>query len=153
MASAKSNYGNNMLLTTSVYNDLPTVKLIPATLDCPYMEAFVDRKVGYMVVITKMEKEMATMLPRLDDAGELVRCKKPKMNGKDYNEQRAIIHTFQEFYIIEQDEIENFIKSFAINADTFKYADLITLVDTKPKAIIRNESVILNEGGVPMEKK
>jgi len=152
-ASPKPNYGNNMLLTSSLYKDVPTIKMIPATTECPYIEAFVDRFVGYLVVISKIEKEMATMLPRLDESGELIRSKRPKMNGKDYQEVRAIIHTFQEFYIMEPAEIENFIKAFAINADSFKYDDLITVIESKPKAIIQNESVILDEAGIPLEKK
>lgn len=154
MSEAKITYGANMLITTSIYNELPTVKLIPATADCPYTEAFVDRSVGWLVIISKIEKEMVTMLPRLDDNGELVASKKPKRNGKQYQEQRAIIHTFQEFYIMDQKEIESFIKAFAINLKGFDYKPFITrIVPEAPSPIVKPENVILDANSEPITKK
>jgi hypothetical protein len=42
-------------------------------------------------------------------------------NGKPYKEERRIIDTFHEYYIIEENEIVNFINHYAINDDKFDF--------------------------------
>jgi hypothetical protein len=156
MSETNPAYGKNMIAISGIYKDFPTLCLSPATIDCPYMEAFVDREVGWLVVITKIEKESLNMIPRLNEDGDPIPNKKPRRSGKNYQEQRISIRTFEEFYIRNPKEIEAFIKAYAVNLKGFEYKNLITRVQPEPASpIIKPENVILDENSQPMvaEKK
>ena len=71
------------------------------------------------------------MVPRLNDDGQPMRLKVPnKTTGKTVKEQRVSQQTYSEYYVAEENDIENFINIFAINADTFDYKQFIE-VDIK----------------------
>ncbi len=60
------------------------------------------------------------MVPKLDDNGDEIKLKIGKrQNGQDGKEQRVLMDTHAEYYITDVDEAKAFIKSFAINADTY----------------------------------
>lgn len=111
----------NMLLITSYWGKYDTVKMIPTSLDCPYAEVIYDPATTLLVVISKIQKENFQMVPRLDDDGNEMPCKKPRGNGKKIKEARSRLNTLQEYYLIERDEQIEFINRFAINADDFDF--------------------------------
>jgi len=78
------------------------------------------------------------MMPRLDDNGQPMRLKVPnQQTGKTVKEQRAQVETFSEFYIQDKDDVELFIKMFAINADQFDYNQyIVDVAETKTSSII-----------------
>jgi hypothetical protein len=97
-------------------------KMIPANNDCPYVECIYSMKDGFLAVITKNMKQSYHMVPKLDDNGDPVPMKgKVRSNNKDYKEERRLVDTFSEFYIMTKEEIEGFIKLYAINAEGFDY--------------------------------
>ena len=62
------------------------------------------------------------MVPRIDDNGDPQYMKIGKRNnGKEVKEQRVTLDSFFEYYLIEKTDIEEFIKTYAVNSDTFKY--------------------------------
>lgn len=141
MSDTKSTIGNNMLLVTTIWNEHPSFKLIPATIECPYIEALYDRTQGVLAVISKIPKEILQMLPRLDEAGEMVASKKAKRNGKGYQEQRVTLNTVQEYYIDNFQEIESFIQRFAINASDVDYKSLLEVIKPKTNTILQKEEL------------
>ena len=131
--------GKNMMLMTSPFRNMPSFSLIPVSNECPYVEAMFDPSSGILAVISKISKQSFHMVPRLDDNGQPQRLKVPnKEAGKTVKEQRVSMETFSEFYITEKEEIENFLKIFAINADDFDYNEFmkVDVKETKTSPII-----------------
>jgi hypothetical protein len=137
--STKNQIGQNMMLISSVFRNVKSFSLMPVNEDCPYVEAMFDPSSGIIAVITKIRKQSFHMMPRLGDDGEPQRLKAPnKETGKVHKEQRMAIETFSEFYIIDKEEIKNFISLFAINAASFDYDQFldIDIKETKKSSLI-----------------
>lgn len=123
--------GQNMMLVNSAFRNAKSFTLMPVSNDAPYSECLFDPSAGILVVITKNEKEVFHMVPRLDENGEPVKLKFPNSaTGKVVKEQRVSIRVFNEFYITDKADIELLINMFAINASTFDYKSFLT-VDVK----------------------
>lgn len=121
--------GKNMMLISSAFRNAKSYSLVPVAQDCPYVEAMYDPSSSILAVITKTKKDSFHMVPRLDENGQPMRLKAPSPEtGKVIKEQRVTVETFSEFYITEKEEIDNFIKIFAINSDSFDYGSM--MVDT-----------------------
>ena len=74
------------------------------------------------------------MMPRLDESGQPQRLKVPnKETGKVHKEQRMTVETFSEVYIVEKEEIKNFINLFAINAESFDYDQFLNIEEKETK--------------------
>lgn len=112
-----------MLLFTSAWGspgeEKPTFRMLPLSEDCPYLECIFDPSNKVLAVISKIEKKMYTMVPKVDDNGDIVMIKggKPRPNGKQYKEERRQLESYQEFYIEQPGEIRDFINMFAYNND------------------------------------
>jgi len=123
--------GKNMMLITSPFRNVKSFSLIPITSDCPYIEAMYDPSSGILAVITKVKKQSFHMVPRLDTNGQPVKLKIPnKQTGKTVKEQRLTVDTFSEFYIIEKNELDNFINMFAVNSDVYNWNEHV-MIDEK----------------------
>ena len=124
MAKKDLNIEKSMMLVTSNWGPYKSFKAIPINTDCPYMEAIFDPSSKILAVISKHSKQSYHMLPKLDDSGDPIKMKIGKrQNGKDFKEERRLIDTYAEYYISEKNEIENFIKSFCLNSDSYDYKD------------------------------
>jgi hypothetical protein len=62
--------GGNMLLIKSVWNEGETFKLLPLSLDCPYIEGIYDPGAKVLVMISRVSMSKLHMLPKLDDNGD-----------------------------------------------------------------------------------
>ena len=112
----------NMMLVSGNWGPYDTFKLIPITVDCPYIEAIFDPSSKILAIISKNLKEAYHMVPKLDDNGDEIQMKMGKRaNGKGIKEQRVMMDTYQEYYINNLKEVESIIKSFAVNAAKFDY--------------------------------
>jgi len=121
-------YGSNMLLIKSNWNDGETFRMIPLTIDCPYVECIYDPKQKVLVLISKITKTALHMLPKLDDNGDAAQLKIKRPNGRTVKEERKSIDTFQEFYIDNVDALDSIIDIFAINKDHFDYKVFVNTV-------------------------
>ena len=66
-----------------------------------------------MVVISKAMKQAYHMLPKLDDNGDAIPVKgKPRVNKKEIKEERRLVDTFSEFYLMTPEEISGFVHIF-----------------------------------------
>ena len=131
--------GKNMMIVTSSFRNVKSFTLIPATSDCPYVEAMYDPSSGILAVISKVMKQSYHMIPKLDDEGQPMRLKNPnQQTGKTVKEQRVSMDTFSEFYISDKKDIEIFIQLFAINADNFEWKEYleVDINKTEPSKII-----------------
>jgi hypothetical protein len=110
-------------------------KLIPITNDCPYVECLFSAKDKVLAVIMKTMKQSYHMVPKLDDNGDPIPVKgKARANGKNHKEERRLVDTFAECYIMTPKEINGFIESFAVNVETFDYK---SFTEPKEKDIIQ----------------
>lgn len=109
----------NMMLITSSWKNHETFKLIPTTRDCPYLEGIYDRELGVLALIGNNKKQQFHMIPRLDTNGdpEMRKTVKDPATQKPFREERRSIETFQEYYLQDKGEIDQFINHFALNAD------------------------------------
>jgi len=119
--------GKNMMLINSAFKNVKSFSLVPASMDCPYVEAMYDPTSGILAVISKNVKQSLHMVPVLDNNGNPI---KGRM-------KRIQIETFSEFYIQDKNDISNFIQVFAINSESFDYSDFfVDVEETKVSPII-----------------
>lgn len=118
---------NNMLLITSSWKEGKTFKMIPATKDCPFVECIYDQQMQVLAVIGSSKKDTFHMLTKLDANGDPETRKVPSRNGNPFKEERRSVETFQEYYIEDLNEIREFVKMFATNANSFDYEQYLTL--------------------------
>jgi hypothetical protein len=129
--------GQNMLLISSYWNQSKTIKLIPASIDCPYVEGIFDPSSAVMVLLSKDKRTHFSMLNKLDDNGEPSRIKNQPINGGDgYKKERKSIESFQEHYLYEEEDQLALIELFAINKDKINYKKLVTEAHIKAKSDI-----------------
>ena len=136
--------GKNMILINAadISSMQRSFKMIPANKDCPYVECIYSMKDGFLAVITKNMKQSYHMVPKLDDNGDPVPMKgKIRPNKKDYKEERRLVDTFSEFYLMTPEEIDGFIKLYAINAKEFDYDQFIN----PPMPEEENNGIFTNE--------
>jgi hypothetical protein len=122
---------NSMIIVQSTWQDSQTFRLIPVTLECPYVECILDPATKVFVVISKINKTSLHMIPRLDDNGDPLLVKGARPNGRTVREERKTIDTFQEFYIEDKKAMEDIINLMAINAKTFKYKKFLEETPTE----------------------
>jgi hypothetical protein len=127
--------GKNMILINApdFQSMAKAFKMIPITNDCPYVECMYSAKDNVMAVITKTMKQSYHMVAKLDDNGDPIRTKNKRPNGKEYKEERRLVDTFSEFYLMTPEEINGFVESFAVNAKTFDYKSFTTPKEEDPK--------------------
>ncbi len=144
--------GGNMRLFETYWGQEKTFKLMPVTLDCPYMEALYHPSAQMLVVFSKTMKENYEMLPKLDQEGEMIKAKKPKRNGAPMQEERRLLKVPQEFYMINRKEQEAFIELFATNTKEFDYKKTLDIKPKEDSAILQKEGAggLLDEKGNPM---
>jgi hypothetical protein len=98
-------------------------------------------KLEALAVLSKSTRDTFTMMERLDENGEVsVVAVKDKDKGglkQVTKQQRVQVSTPWEYFIHEKDEIVNFIKTHAGNADSFDYYKFMTKLETveAPKII------------------
>lgn len=125
------------MLVTGSWGNNKTFKMIPVTNECPYNEAIFDRDGKVLALIGKEKKQSFHMLPKLTDMGDVQTLKiGRRANGKDFAEERKALETYYEYYIENPEEIEQVVKSLAINADTFDFKQYMEAAAQQPSQLI-----------------
>lgn len=145
------NYGKNMKLFTSYWGDKTTFKMMPIVEECPFTEVIYDPATTLLVVISKQKHQKFQMMERIDENGNPIPTKKPKMNGKPWAEQRLVLEVLQEYYIIDKEEQKNFINEFSINAESFDYLKFMKDVEANETIYKPETQGILDATGTPMK--
>ncbi len=123
MSTNKASAYGAMMGIRSVWGNNKTFRLLPVDINCPYLECIYDPESKILVVISKNSKSAYHMLPQLDDNGDVVLAKRPRTNGKNIKEERRTVETYQEYYIIVEEDIYGFLKNVMVN-----YVELETVV-------------------------
>jgi len=154
---SETKIGANMRLFSTYWGKEETFKLMPVTMDCPYMEVIYHPSAGMLIAMSKTMKENYEMLPKLDDDGEWVHAKKPKRNGSKIKEERRLMKVPQEYYMTVRAEQEEFIKLFAINEEGFDYKKVLDIEPPTESSILQKEGAatgaLLDDKGNPIIKK
>jgi hypothetical protein len=108
---------NSMMIIKSDWNSQPTFKMIPLSKDCPYIEGIYDPQSKVLALIGLTKKSVFHMMPKLDDNGDVVARKVRTEGAKAHKEERRTVETFQEYYLMDVDDIKAFINLFSINSD------------------------------------
>jgi len=139
-----------MLLYTSYWSNNDTFKMLPVSNDCPFVEAIYDPASTLLVVIGKEAKDNLQYLPKLDEQGDPTPVKKPRQNGKMYKEIRTNMKILQEYYIVTKEEQENFIRMFAINAETYDYGKFLRDIEEESKIVSVEKQPLVDTKGKPL---
>lgn len=108
------------MVIKSDWNQQPTFKMIPLSKDCPYVECIYDPQSKVLALIGFTRKNVFHMMPKIDDNGDVVPRKIRSEGAKAHKEERKTIETFQEYYLMDADDINAFISVFAINPEASK---------------------------------
>jgi hypothetical protein len=109
---------NSMMIVKSEWNNKPTIKMMPISTGCPYVECIYDPESKVLAVIGLTRKSVFHMMPKLDDNGDVVMRKVKTDGAKPYKEDRRSVETFQEYYISDKAQIMEFMEMFACNFST-----------------------------------
>jgi hypothetical protein len=126
----------SMILTTGQWNNQKTFKLMPVTRECPFIEGIYDPSVKVLALISDTKKQVFHMVPKIDPNGDPEKRKAPGQDGNPYKQERRSLESFQEYYIEERSEIEEMIKLFAINADSYDYKGFLDAEPTEANTTI-----------------
>lgn len=119
----------SMILISANWGPTESFKMIPASKECPYVECIYNPTGKVLAVIGTISKEAFHTVPRLNEDGDPQKRKFPT-EQQPHKTQRVTQETFSEYYIFGKDEVEAFIKMFAVNAEDFdysKYTDMKTM--------------------------
>jgi len=105
-----------MMIIKSDWNNQPTFKMIPLSKDCPYIEGIYDPQSKVLALIGLTKKSVFHMMPKLDDNGDVITRKIRTEGSKAHKEERRTVETFQEYYLIDVDDIKACVKLFAMNS-------------------------------------
>lgn len=126
-----------MKLYTAAWQGKKSFRLMPVVKDCPFKEGIFDVDAKILVMISADTKETFHMLPKLDENGDPMKTKTPRMSGKTFREERKALETSTEHYISERQEIEETIMDHAFNADSFDWKPFLLaseiIVPEKPQ--------------------
>jgi len=130
---------NSMMAVTSIWGNNKTFRLIPLDRNCPFVEGIFDADNKIMVLISLVEKEGFHMVTKLDDNGDPVPTKKLRLDPKNkYKEERKLIKTFHENYIIEASEMKEILNLLCVNKD-FDFEKYINAVAPEPAVKMSDE--------------
>ena len=133
-----------MMLVKSAFGSMKSFKLIPTSNDCPYVECLFSPKEKMLVVIGKFMKQSYHMVQRLDDNGDSIPVKgKPRTNGKDFREERRLVDTCSEHYVVTEEEIREVINMFAVNPDAFNLDEFF----------LDESAIVSNTANIPILEK
>jgi len=120
----------SMMLVKSSFGPMKSFKLMPISNNCPFVECLFSPSEKIMVIITRTMKQSYHMVPKLDDNGDEIPVKgKPRPGQKQIKEERRLVDTFSEHYIITEEEIREIIDTFAINPKAFDLDEFFQVDD------------------------
>jgi len=111
-------------------NSKVTFKMIPITKDCPYLEAIYHPVYHGLGVVGKFKKKEPVMMPILDKWGQ-----QTIKDGKVLQDRR-MIDSWHEYLLMTKEEVTDFIKMFADNADTFDYQQFFPTESQESKPVV-----------------
>jgi len=126
-------YKTMMLVTIPWTPTEKSFRLIPVSTDCPYLDVVYWRDKKVLEINSTFKKQEYAMFPKVDDNGDIEMRKSPKKyeagQVTSEKQERRLTEVLQKYYIIDKEEITNFVKRFAINADEIPFDKIINESD------------------------
>jgi len=122
-----------MLLITALNDGHETFKMIPISKDCAFVEAFYEPDTKILAVFNPTKINIPQMFYKVDDNGDFELRKHRKEGENPFKKQRILAEIFQKSFIIKDNEIEEFIKMFALNHNEFDFKKFLDAPSTDPK--------------------
>jgi len=139
----ESNGMNTMMLMSRIGEDgVKSFAMIPVSNNSPFIECIYDVKSSVLAVIGRTKKDAFHMVPRIDVNGSPELVKHPKTGEDPRKHQRVSQETYSEYYL-HQNEVENFVKYFAVNDESFNIKKI--LESKPPKVESKKESKLILE--------
>jgi hypothetical protein len=137
----------SMMLVKSSFGPMKSFKLIPISLNCPFVECLFSPNEKIMVIISRTSKNSYHMVPKLDDNGDEIPVKgKPRPEGKKpIREERRLVETFSEHYIVTEEEVREIVNMFAVNPKAFSLDEFFEIDKGIKENIIAPESAKIIE--------
>lgn len=136
----------SMMLIKSNFGPMKSFKLMPITKDCPFVECLFSPREKMMVCIGTVCKDSYHMVAKLDDNGDEIPVKgKPRANGKNIKEERRLVETFSEHYIVTEEEIKELIDMFAVNPDAFDLDEFFNFEGMESKLMTPETAPIIEK--------
>lgn len=120
--------GLNMIIVRSTLMGQPNFTLIPVTADCAYVEALFEPVSKSLVIFNKSTQTKFRMIPKLNENGDTMSPKRPRPEKQAYMEERKQMESFYEHYITDRQDIRDFVKRFAVNAESIDIEQFLTPV-------------------------
>ena len=105
---------NSMLVFSSDWYGKGSFRMIPTSIECPYVEVIFDPSTKVLAIMGKIIKQKPQMLPKLNSKGQPVTVKSAE-GTQGLAEERCVMEAYHEYYMDDKDDIKNFIKLFAFN--------------------------------------
>ena len=122
----------SMMLVKSSFGPMKSFKLMPISNNCPYVECLFSPNEKIMVVISKFMKTSYHMVAKLDDNGDEIPVKgKPRVGKKQIKEERRLVDTCSEHYVVTEEEIREVVNMFAVNPDSFNIDEFFEATDSE----------------------
>lgn len=122
-----------MLITVPLNETHNSFRMMPFSKDCPFIDAVYWPHRKAIEVVSPFKKNDYNMFQKLDDNGEPMRRKTPGVdeNGRPmlFKQERKAHEVLMNYFITKREEIEEFIKAFAVNADSFDYLQFLDAPD------------------------
>ena len=114
-----------MLLYSTATGSVKTFGMMPLSTDCPFNEAIYMPTLEALAVLGKSTRDTFTMMERLDENGNPTQQTGKGADPTKAKMQRTQISSPWEYFIHEKDEITNFVKTNAVNHETFDFQQYI----------------------------
>lgn len=119
-----------MMLVTVPYTPTEnSFRLIPATINAPYVDCVYWKDKKVLEVNSIIKRSEYAMFPKVDDNGDIEKRKVSitSENGQkiEHKQERRMAEILQKYYIIEKDEIIAFVKAVAVNSDTVNFEQYV----------------------------
>ena len=136
----------SMMMIKSSFGPMKSFKLIPISLNCPFVEALFSPNEKIMVIISRTSKNAYHMVPKLDDNGDEIPVKgKPRANQKAIKGERRLVETFSEHYVVTEEEIREIVNMFCINPKAFPIDEFFEIEKGIKESIIAPDTMKIIE--------
>lgn len=95
-----------MIKVAEMENGKENFKLIPTTIDCPYLEVRFNLEKKVLTIIAKEKYEDFRIIPKLNDDGNLTAS---KTHESKYKHERLRMNSFYDYSITVRSDIERFV--------------------------------------------
>lgn len=104
-----------MMVYATQWHGTASFRMLPISEDCPFNEVLYNPNEKVLAVISKDQKDKPQLLPKLNDRGELI----PSKTGSKspWQEERRMMPAYYEYYVEDAEDIDFFIKTFAVNPE------------------------------------